>query len=317
MLKKRGTRACIRDNLNQFASCKRSTPILTSYLNGNLVKSKRSARALTSNFNIKDLTIVKSKRSQITLFVIIAIIIVAVILLFFLLRGGIIPEAGGKSVKNPEAYIDSCIKPHVEEAVEILLKQGGSINNTLYREFKFEGENEFQKISYLCYTQNNYASCINQQPMLIQHLKEEIKNYIENNVKSCFQDLETGLKNEGYEVSSGDLSFDVELLPKKIVIEMNKDLTISKSGKISHYQKFNIVSLNNIYDLTVVAQEIISQEARFCNFEQVGYMIFYPQFEISKFRTGDSTIIYSVEHRKSKERIDFAVRTCVIPPGIG
>jgi hypothetical protein len=76
-----------------------------------------------------------------------------------------------------------------------------------------------------------------------------------------------------------------------------------------------IIYSSNFYDLALVAQEIVSQEARFCNFEHLGYMLLYPDFEIDKFRTGDSDTIYTLTHRESGERFRFAVRGCVIPAG--
>ena len=75
------------------------------------------------------------------------------------------------------------------------------------------------------------------------------------------------------------------------------------------------VVYTRFYDLAIVAQEIVSQEARFCNFEQVGYMLIYPEFAITKFRTGKSDTIYTIKSKESGERFRFAVRSCVIPPG--
>jgi len=59
----------------------------------------------------------------------------------------------------------------------------------------------------------------------------------------------------------------------------------------------------------------VSQEARFCNFEQQGFTLLYPEFEIDKFRTGEGSIIYTVQHKKTGEVFKFAVIGCVIPPG--
>jgi hypothetical protein len=44
-------------------------------------------------------------------------------------------------------------------------------------------------------------------------------------------------------------------------------------------------------------------------------MMLYPEFEIEKFRTGESTTIYTIKQRKTGERFRFAIRSCVIPPG--
>ena len=70
------------------------------------------------------------------------------------------------------------------------------------------------------------------------------------------------------------------------------------------------------YDLAVISQEIVSQEAESCNFEILGFMLLNPEFEADRFRTGDSTTIYTIKHKGSEEWFRFAVRSCVIPPGV-
>ena len=71
------------------------------------------------------------------------------------------------------------------------------------------------------------------------------------------------------------------------------------------------------FDLALIVQEILSQESWYCNFEQNGFMLLYPQYDIEKFRTGDSSIVYTVTDKKTEEFFRFAIRGCAIPPGIG
>ena len=249
------------------------------------------------------------KQGQITIFVIIALLIVVAIALFFLFREGIIPGIGGFGEKNPRAALQSCIENKLQETNDLISKQGGYINPTLYKKFNDE------KIAYLCYNQNYYLSCINQEPMLIQHLKDEIKDNVKGKVEECFNQFESNLERAGYEVDVVYRDFDVELVPKKVIIDIDADITAKRNEETSNDKNFIIIFPSRIYDLAVVAQEITSQEARFCNFEQTGYMLLYPQFNINKFRTGEGEIIYTVEDRKTQEKFKFAVRSCVIPPG--
>ena len=251
----------------------------------------------------------KRKRGQITIFVIIGLLIVAAIALFFLFREGIIPGIGGIGGKNPRSALQNCIENKLQETTDLISKQGGYINPNLYKKFNYE------KIAYLCYNENYYLSCINQEPMLIQHLKDEIKNNINTKVEECFNQLKSNLENAGYEVDGIYRDFDVELVPKKVIIDIDAEITTKRNEETSTEKDFVIIFPSRIYDLAVVAQEITSQEARFCNFEQTGYMLLYPQFNINKFRTGDGEIIYTVEDRKTQEEFKFAVRSCVIPPG--
>ncbi len=256
------------------------------------------------------------KRGQMSIFIIIGIMLVSLIALFFLMRQGVIPSIGKSPETNPNSFLETCMRDKIKDTLNILLSQGGYINNPLSKKFKFEGEKNYSYISYLCYNQNYYLPCINQEPLLIQHLKKEIKNYISDDIENCFGELGSSLEEQGYVVDAVYKGFEVDLVSKKIIIDIDGKLTLTKTDETKKIEKFKIIFLTRLYDLAVVGQEIVSQEAKYCNFEQLGFMLLYPQFKIDKFRTGDSTIIYTVQHSDSKEKFRFAVRSCVIPPGI-
>ncbi len=251
-----------------------------------------------------------------TIFIIVGVLLISVIALFFLLRGGIVPGIGRSSEINPNSYMTTCIEDKLIESVEILSSQGGYIKNPLNRTFKFDSDKKPSDISYLCYNQNYYTPCVNQEPVLIQHLKKEIYDYIKDDVESCFNELKLSLENQRFTVNGVYRDFEVKLMPKKIVLEIDAEITATKTDETKKIDSLKTLTLTRFYDLSLVVQEIVSQEARFCNFESLGYMLIYPQYNIDKFRTGDSTTIYTVQHRDSKEKFRFALRGCVIPPGL-
>ena len=152
--------------------------------------------------------------------------------------------------------------------------------------------------------------------MLIQHLEEEIKNYISDDVERCFDEYTSNLQeSQGYVVEVRGSGFDVELKERKVVVNINKKLTLTKSGKTSSQENLNVITTSNLYELAKLVQEIVSQEARFCYFSDIGYMMLYPQWDIEKFRTSDSILIYTIKKINSNDWFRFAVRGCVIPPG--
>ncbi len=256
------------------------------------------------------------KKGQVTIFIIIGILIITAFVFFFLFRQNVLPGINEKPEENPGGFLEVCIENKLIEGIELISSQGGYINNPLNRTFKFSEEQDFTDISYLCYNQNYYLPCINQEPMLIQHLKEEIYNYISEDVRNCFDNLVLSLDKRGYVVDATYDGFEIELMPKKVVVNIDGELILTKSGETTKQENLDIIIPSRFYDLAVVVQEIVSQEARFCHFEHLGFMLFYPQFKIDKFRTGDLITIYTVEHRNSKEKFRFAVRGCVIPPGM-
>lgn len=255
-----------------------------------------------------------NKRGQVAMFIIIGVLVIGVIVLFFLFKSGVIPYGEGGRETNPDSFLKSCIEEKIEETVKTISLQGGNMNPVFYKRFKFLEEGYFVNISYLCYNQNYYLPCINQEPMLIQHLKDEIENEIKSQVESCFSELGNSLENEGYVVDAVYREFEVDLLPKKVAVEINSELTLTKTNESFRYENFTVVVPSRIYEQTIVVQEIISQEAKYCNFEFLGFMLLYPEFHINKFLTTDSITIYTIKHQDSEDKFRFAIRGCVIPP---
>ncbi len=256
------------------------------------------------------------KRGQVTIFIIVGIILVGIISLFFLIRSGVIPGIGEKPEENPNIFLESCIEDKVKEGIEKISIQGGYIENPLHKKFKLEDENLPVDISYLCYNQNDDLFCVNQEPMLIRHLEDEIKNYISDDVVDCFDKLTSSLINRGYGVDVNYRDFEVELMEKKVVIEIDAELILTKADETSTQEDFKIIIPSRFYDLALVVQEIINKEATICDFNNYD-MLHYPELNINKYRTMDSSIIYNIEHRESGEEFRFAVRGCVTGPGFG
>lgn len=252
-------------------------------------------------------------KAQITIFIIVGIILVSLVVLFFLFREGGISESRRTAEVNPNSFLDSCMEDKIKETTKILYSQGGYITNPLNITFKFSDENEYSDISYLCYNQNYYFQCINQEPLLIQHLKREVHDYIYDDVRNCFDDLTMNLEKQGYVVDARYDGFEVELVEKKIVVNIDGELTLTKSEETLKKKDFEIIVPTKFYDLAIVVQEIVSQEAEYGNFDELGFMIIYPEFKIIKFKTGDSKI-YRVKDKKTQEEFKFAIRTSVIPP---
>ena len=254
-------------------------------------------------------------RGQVSIFIIVGIAIIAMVVLLFFYKSGMLPVIGSGKEVNPNAFLQSCVEGKVRESVDLILLQGGYAENQLHLKFKFNNEN-YQNISYLCYTENYYVQCINQEPMLIKHLEDEIKNYIKEDIENCFESFVSELEKQDYSVDSFYNGFDVELSSKQANLNIDGEVSYTKTEETLRHEEFAVSIPTRLYELAIVSQEISSQEAKFCNFDYHGFMLLYPEFDIEKFRTGDSTTLYRIKDKKSNERMQFAVKSCVIPPGI-
>ena len=104
-------------------------------------------------------SLIYSKKGQVTIFIILGLILVVSFIIIFLLINP--PEIKVVDEDNPQAFIESCTRGAVEEAIDLLSKRGGDISPKGYISFKGE------EITYLCYYNNFYEPFINQRPLLI------------------------------------------------------------------------------------------------------------------------------------------------------
>lgn len=252
------------------------------------------------------------KKGQVTIFIIIAVAVISIILLFFLYKSGVVPNISfGKEI-NSDSFLQSCLEDKIKESVGILSLQGGSIENPLNKTFKFSEEEKTREISYLCYTQNDNELCINQNSMLINSVENEIKNYISDEVENCFSDLKKSLEKRNYDLSSDYKSFEVNLEERRINVELDAEMTITKNDETLTKKDFNVFVKSKIYNLLVIVKEIVNQEASSCDFNYALFMLNYPNYIIEKIRTTNSEIIYRITDKKSKDSFRFAIRGCVI-----
>ena len=268
---------------------------------------KKLIRTLTS---ISCSNLVKSKRSQVTIFILAAVAIVAVIIILFAFRNTISISFSKQTLPNPQQDMESCISENVENALDIILPQGGYISPENYKLY-----NNI-KVAYLCYNKNYYAPCINQEPLYLDRLKLEIKNYISSKVEDCFYNLKKDYEKRGYDSSFGSTNLQIELNPKEINVIINKNINLEKGSDKKSFDRISVKITSPLYDLATIAQEIVNQEAKFCYFEYVGYELTYPAFSIEKMDIDGETKVYGVKEKSSNSQINFAVRSCAMPAGL-
>jgi len=258
---------------------------------------------------------VKNKKAQVTMFVIIGILIVVTIVLFLYFKKQPEPGRGGKSESNPVSVFESCLEDKVKETVKTISEQGGYLNNTLNITFRFNDTGKILDISYLCYTSREFTYCTNQEPMLINHLEEEVGIGISAQVRMCFDEITKSIGKQGEIIEARYNGFDVEIIPSKIIVNVNGEIISTKSGETTKQTGIRGMFSSKLYEITRVVQEITTGEATRCWFDFSKFMIYYPEFEISKAMTRNATAIYTIKHNKGMDEFNFAVRSCSVPAG--
>ncbi len=248
------------------------------------------------------------KRGQVTIFVIIALVLTVIAILFYLLYPQI-KSTLGLDVKNPNQFLEDCIKDKLDAAKEKVSTQGGSIDPENYFLFKDE------KIEYLCYNKEYYLMCIVQQPLLKGHIEKEIKEELKSDVETCFSSLESSFRSKGYSVDLKNADFEIELLPKRIVAKFNHSLILEKGESREEYKSFSVVLNDNLYRLISIANSIIQMETKYGDSETTTYMNYYHDLKVDKKKQSEGTTIYILTDRNTGDKFQFASRSLAWPPG--
>jgi hypothetical protein len=250
-----------------------------------------------------------SKRSQLTLIVILVLIIVASVIIAMILikkpSAKILPE------ENPEAFIQQCAMESLNKN-EALIIEGNLYPNKTSNTFLY-----MQKvIPYLCKGSQFYYPCINQEPLLMTVVEKKFKNLTEPEVQECFNKLVLALKEKGYEVEEGKLENKIELKRGFIALDMEKRMTTKRGSEIKTYTKFLVEIESPLYRLVDTARNIVNYESTLCEFDTVSWGLNYRDLSIGKFVASDGTKVYTITDKSTGKEINFAVKTCALPAGI-
>ncbi|MBI2043425.1 hypothetical protein HYT25_03485 [Candidatus Pacearchaeota archaeon] len=257
----------------------------------------------------KEERILSDNRGQLTIFVIAAIVIVGIIGMIYFFFPSVLVNLGVVS-GNPSAFMQDCIEEEIQNNVETISLQGGSLepeNFILYKD---------QKIEYLCYNGNYYLPCVMQQPLLKQHIESEIERGIKNQEDVCFENLKDSFERRGFDISLSEGETFVELLPKKISVTFEKEITLTQGDESQRFEKINVVLNNNLYELTSIADSILNWEARYGDSETTLYMGYYHDLKVEKLKQSDGSTIYILTDRNKGNKFQFASRSVAWPPGV-
>jgi hypothetical protein len=250
-----------------------------------------------------------SKRSQITIFVILAMIIVVIIAIVFLIMNR--PGAGLSIVENPEAYMQKCLQDSIIKNEKKILDANGYLdkkdNYIIYNG---------TKAYYICKASQFYVPCINQDPVFLETIRRQLEREVKKDSDVCLTKLRKELERKNYGIHEGNSSFRLEIFEKIISVDINKKITFSKGEDIRTINEFSAETPSPLYGLAKTVQYIVNYESTFCEFNNVNWMLNFPGISINRFIASEGTKVYTITERTSNKQIKFAVKTCILPAGI-
>jgi hypothetical protein len=246
----------------------------------------------------------KNKRGQLTLFIILAILLVAsVMLLFYYWK----PEIF--SMDTPEPRLERCISNSLDAKIKTLSLSAGLINPTF--NYMYMGKN----YTFLCYTDEYYKPCVNQEPFLTKAFEESLAILLAEEFQECYDSSVDDLVRRGFDVRKGKAVFDISIEPNEILIEIDAPLSISSGGSTIGTQKYRYRHRTNLYELLMVAVSLIQFETYYGDSEQTMQMFYYPNILIDKQRRGDEVKVYTLTEKNEKIEYRFAVKSFPYPAG--
>ena len=240
------------------------------------------------------------KKGQVTIFIIVGLLIISGVLIFFLwVEPTFISE--GVGVKG----FDGCVEDVVEDGIAELEAKAGLIDADF--SYAYDGED----LSYLCYAADFYSTCVVQVPFLKKVFDESLEVLIRDDVNDCYEATLNSLRDEGHEVVSGDVDYNVEIEPGAVRVEIDAPVSVGSQS----FARFNVRVNSPIYDMTMIATSLLQFESKYGDADVTSMMIYYPDYYIEKIKRGDGTTIYILEHKIFGNKFKFASRSLVWPVG--
>jgi len=241
-----------------------------------------------------------NKKGQVTIFILIGILIVSAVLIFFLWAR---PTyfSDGSGVKG----FEGCVEDVLESGIAELEGKAGFIGADFT--YAYLGED----LTYLCYTNNYYETCVVQVPFLKNVFDKNLEMLIRDEVDACYDASLDDLRNQGYEVVAGGVDYNIEIEPSLVRLEIEAPTSVGTS----HFARFNVRVNSPIYDMVMIATSILQFETKYGDADVSAMMLYYPDYYIKKVKRGEGTTVYVLEHKVFGDQFKFASRSLVFPAG--
>jgi hypothetical protein len=244
------------------------------------------------------------KRGQITLFIVLGVIVVLAIGTLLVLFGG--ADLFSFDSGNPAEYFKECVMDSSEEYFN-LIKQGGVISPDNYLVY------ETKQVPFLCYTDELERICSSSLPPMQGFVEQQLHDLIAPVVSSCFEAMKDKFGIEYL----GPTNFQVEVLPEKIYLNINRDSVVGNDKRFVEDYSFSVEDF--LFNYFVIANEIILKETscecgqEYCAADVVALTKGHPNYKIRLFVGSTEDRVYSIQglSDSSENKFVFAVRNCL------
>jgi len=239
-------------------------------------------------------------RGQVTIFILIGILIVSAVLIFFLWgRPTFFSDRSG--VKG----FEGCVEDALESGISQLEGKAGFIDADFT--YSYMGE----ELTYLCYTNDFYETCVVQVPFLKNVFDENLEALIRGEVEACYDASLDSLRAQGYEVVAGAVDYNIEIEPGVVRLEIEAPTSVGTT----RFTRFNVKANAPVYEMVMIATSILQFESKYGDADVSAMMLYYPDYYIEKTKRGEGTTVYVLDSKVFGNKFKFASRSLVFPAG--
>ena len=249
-LPRKSTRVCTQNNISSLHSCKRSN--------------------LRFDFLDTKGNIAKSKRSQVTIFIIIALVVLGAVLIYFALRQKA-PAAITKELREPFDYFLSCIDNQVGMASKIAETQAGYVKlpefspGSDYMPFSSQLDFSGVAVPYWYYASGN--GIIKEQFLTKKEIERQIEDYLSENLKNCDFSQFT---NQGYEIELKEFEPSVSISDYSVKASVNSEMKVSFGNLTETKRGHSAETQTRLGRFYNIAKEVYDKEKKESFLEDYG-----------------------------------------------
>ena len=205
----------------------------------------------------------RSRKAQVTIFIILAILIVAGVALFLMFRATIFRVKIPESMEPVYTSFLSCLEEDTLTGINILGSQAGYIalpdfeSGSQYMPFSSQLDFLGNPVPYWYYVSGNNIE--KEQVPSIGDMEDDLGEYIEDKIKNCVLD---NYYDQGFEIFQGEAKALTTIRDREVIVNLKMDLGISKEEEsiVVKNHKIKIKShFGNLYDS---AKKVYSYEQK-------------------------------------------------------
>lgn len=215
--------------------------------------------------------ILRGKRGQLTIFILIGIAIIAAGVLFYLFRGNLIQTQIPTSIQPAYNAFLNCLEEDTLTGASILESQAGYIETpdfqpgSAYSPFSNQLDFLGNPVPYWYYVSGNNIQ--KEQVPTQEEMETQLANYIDERIRNCeFQEF----YEDEFEISLGEPETKVSINPNTISLDLDMDLTLTKGEDAITIRNHDASVNSNLGALYESAKKVYDYEQENLFLEEYG-----------------------------------------------